>query len=495
YEIHERLVGSAMCIRDTIYLCDYNKAYPITYKSDKFHGFDRLEIDYAPYHYYYSEDKEALKPYIGHVKYYSPDGRNDYYSGGDINDYLYYMRGRNGRDDLYLVGDNKCLGEIDGEFNGSKNAFNKLVSGQYVDSEGNLYEPIIVDGNVVALRNLMTGKYSIVKKINGLLEKQGGILYDELITNNSFYPRGFVGKTGNKAYWLSPSGRIEAEFSKDSTVQVDSFTIMDINGKFGIKKDGKIILEPNYDSITNVEFYDIDDDRPYDTKYRMVKKGDKVGLFDEDKAKIVIPLERGYSNICGEKWNYKATNRFEDSDLICVFTGDKENPAVGVWNLKLGKEVLKPSADNKIEYLPKGYKGYYNNNVAYSPAGSKLNLSPAIDVYQAEWGNGSPYFFTKMVGLEGRTIDFYITAYAPNGSVYKDRSGQKCIYKFSQSETPNSQIEYGPKVVHYAEGDVYLKPFSSITIKYVLSAKDAKTGASIPVKGEKSISMTFSRDW
>ena len=155
---------------------------------------------------------------------------------------------------------------------------------------------------------------------------------------------------------------------------------------------------------------------------------------------------------------------------------------------------MKPSLDNDISDLPKGYKGFKNHGVAYDPFGRKLSLPAVVDVYESKWANSRPYFFTKLIGLEGSTIAFYITVYTESGAIYKNSAGQKCIYKVLE-DTPKSAAEYGNVAPYSVEHDVHLAPFSKITLKYVLSAKDVKTGASIPIKGEKNVSAWFKRDW
>ncbi|MDE5683650.1 MAG: hypothetical protein K2I39_05510 [Muribaculaceae bacterium] len=277
----------------------------------------------------------------------------------------------------------------------------------------------------------------------------------------------------------------------------DYLLLIDYMGNIGLKVDGKVVIEPAYDNISMLELYDQDQDNVYYTDLYKVSKDGKMGLYDILAGKMVVPIEKGYTSVGGIRSNYRLKKRLYNSGLCYVQDGkdDGDNTVLGIWNMKTGKELVAPASDNEIEELPKGYNGFMCKGVAYDSNGKKLSLPAAVEVYQAEWANHAPHFFVKLAGLKGRTVEFYITAYRQDGSVYRDRYGNKCIYLFDKTDTPESVIEYGPKVTAYLGNDVHLSPFSKITLKFVLSAKDAKTGASIPVKGEKTVAAWFSRDW
>lgn len=521
-----------------IYLNKLEKAYPITINTEDFFGFKRgsriLRKDCS----YSTEDKNNLAPYLKADHYYNSldgKGKTKYTSGKLLYKNLFYMEGPDGRD-LYKIGESKSIGEIE-NINGF---YILLKSGQMlngycepVELLSTHYQSQGSDANVYyAIKNIQTGKYLIADGIvGGPIKILSNEEYDMLVRT----PRFYIGRQGNKLYKIDKEGENFEEWEDGSYLELPNGIIMDGNGKFGVKNNkGLVVMEPTFDDYSGVGtdylkvwkdgkvgLYDlrnyklvmepIFDDFAYfytinyeygnpqydDTDFYMVWKDGKAGLYDIKKRKMAIPFEKGYTTVAVKKgYKYLQKNLY-DSDLCYVQIGDNEDKdkiPTGLWNLKLGKEVLAPSADNKIDKLPDGYKGFSNNGVAYNSNGTKLSLSPAVDVYQAEWGNDSPYFFTKLTGLEGRTVDFYITAYKKDGSIYKNPSGQNCVYK-CKSDTPTSAIEYGPQVSAWVKGDILLHPFSSITLKFVLSAKDAKTGASIPVKGEKSITSTFSRDW
>ena len=482
-----------------LYLNKSKKAFPILIETSKFHQFEKNMITLRKDYPYSAQDVEDLKPFteIGN-EYISRDGKTKYTSGKDLTPSLYLMDEK----DLYRVGDDKKIGVIDKDKD-YNNDFINLESGEVVDENGDLYEFLTYNRNthgkllrVFGVKNLKTGKCSVVYNYHKVNNK----LYDDLIgviaggewdSFNKMRSDGLIGRIGEQFYRLNLNGDSISVLSKGSIVEIEDGAVFNTDGKYGIKSNGKIILPMMYDFVYPSKVYDRDKGSMSTSKYWIVKNDTILGLFDPAKEQMLIPLEKGYTDISGNSWGYSYTlSELYDSDLYCVYTGNRNNNAVDVWNLKLGKEVLQPSVENKISTLPKGYKGYRNNGVAYTPAGSKMQPSPCIDVIASGY-NPWPIFSVVETGLEGRTIQYYITVYTDKGTIYKNDLGKNCIYK-CETSTPSSQIvDIGMHA--YVADDIYLTPYSKKTLKFVLSAKDANTGASIPIKGKKTFSAVFSR--
>lgn len=480
-----------------IYTSAYDVVNPVDFSQIDFHGFTKTTCKLLGNVYYTEKDKRALAPFTDESGYFtSPYGKTRYFHGTDISKKLFCMFSNKTNADLFKVGEYIPIGTISADQLKTDNrAGYKLTTGEYIDLNGDPMTVITFNGKNVMINNPKTGKYMLV---NNDLQLMDHTEYDMAKPINSGDSYRYLVKVGNRSSLLSASGEVisNADAKGMLTIgEISGYTmIIDQNQRLGLKDGDVTVIPPLYDDISMLELYDRDDKTRHYTSLFKVSKDGKTGLYDISKKKMVIPIEKGYSSVGGREKNWSLGKRLYDSDLCYVQTGEEtgDNAALGIWNMKLGKEVLAPAKGNKIQELPKGYKGYESKGIAYTPSGTKMTLKPMIDVYQSEWANHAPYFFIKIAGLQGRTIEFQITAYK-NGAVYKNRFGEKCIYTFSQTATPESVIEYGPTVTAYLGNDIYLPPYSTLTLKFVLTAKDAKTGAAIPVQGEKSVTAWWER--
>lgn len=491
----------------TTYICDAEQQIScrVNWGDTDFHGFKKTICSPIQGHKY-TKAQESLISSLTDDYYHSPYGETKYSYGKNLGNGLFYMRGRSPKSvDLFKIGSFVPIGSVAEKPDGViLPDVIELTSGEYIDRKG---EPVEImrfnDKKNVAYKNLSSGKYTL---ISDALMKIGDKEYDmlKILRQPQSFSDDFVyvGSRAGKSYLLNSNGSLISESTADSPLEMevekhDYLLLIDQMGNIGLKVGGKVVIEPAYDDISMLELYDQDQNQVYYSGLYKVSKDGKMGLYDVLAGKMVIPIEKGYTSVGGKRSNYKLKMRLYNSGLCYVQDGKDagDNTVLGIWNMKTGKELVAPASDNEIVELPKGYNGFMCKGVAYDSNGKKLSLPAAVDVYQAEWANSAPHFFVKLAGLKGRTVEFYITAYRQDGSVYRDRYGDKCIYKFEKTETPVSEIEYGPKVTAYLGNDVHLSPFSKITLDYVLSAKDAKTGASIPVKGEKTVTAWFSRDW
>lgn len=502
-------------------------------------GFKKMVGSLVKDRYYTESDKKSLAPFLGESTYFeSPQGPTKYVTGTPISSKLFIMSTgdkayvfRTGEFEPFGCVANMTINEVVKKFGGSKNAGRsklkrdenellsqlldgeilfRLTSGDYVDSDGEKYDIGESYNNVCIIKNSNTGKMCLVegKPDSDVMVMRSSAAYDnikplKLPDFPSYDDYNFVASNDGCVYVLNGNGKTMLTGTDKEPILIEYYDgykfIIGKNAQMGLKQGDKTLIEPMYDRVEMLFLYHTEDQSKLMSPLFKVFKDGKAGLFDVNKNKMVIPFEKGYTSVGGRMHNYTLWEEFYDAGICFVQIGEnkekEEELARGLWDLKAGKEIVAPAVNNRFGKLPKEYKGYEYNGVAYSPSGAKLTIRPCVEVYQAEWANNAPYFFVKEIGLSGRTVKFFITAYRENGSVYKDRFGNKCIFEFSQTDTPSSMFEYGPKVTAYTGEIVRLSPFSSLTLKYVLTAKDAKTGANIPVKGENAVSAYYEREW
>ena len=478
------------------------KAYKLDVKNESCYDFSRRVVTLAD-----GQKNNDISAYLSKTRYFvnNKGETTPYVRGIDLNGKVYAMMDG---DNAYLFkeGTAEPLGKLSNIKSGDRIKpadHYELVSGEVVDKYGKKIKIVKYKDKVVAMQNSATGRYELTGK--------PGEGYDIIKINtrlrryNDYYA--ILAARDGKLYLLNESGSVVEESEKDGLLEIDfaktgAFPlIVDKDCNFGLKDpNGNILLTPGYDDIYMLILYNQDGNFYGNTTasslFKLYKDG-KCALYDAAKKKILVPFEKNYASIGGMDPEDMLHDRLYDSGLCYVRVGEKGNnekdTAYGLYNFNLGKEIVAPQKDCKITKLPKGYKGYEIDGVAYAPDGNKLSLPAAIDVYQVEWGNHMPNFFFKAAGLEGKTVKLYVTTYDRNGNIYRDASGNKCIYEYQV--TPTQAVEYGPRIAVYGvQDDVHLRPYSSITLKYVLTAKDAKTGAPIPVKGESSITQTWQRN-
>lgn len=506
-----------------IYTKDIDVVNKIGVKTEGVYDFYRVNIFLPEDGYYTSEDKKSIEPYLqSGGNYFSPDGKEtEYVKGGHLKKDLFYMTTGDGRVDLYKYKEDGStqLGSLEREpyKNESWPTFFTL-NGQCITDNGDPITLFSVPGwavspnNFVYYKNERTGKYGL-HYAKHIYENEFGIKDANNQTDYEIFDRIDISKDyrslpnddyGMLLYkdgtvYYSDGRFINGKITGNGTLDINTSngftTFVNAEGKLGLKKGGKVVLNPEYSGIYTLKQFNSKEN--WETDYLKLYKDGKCALYNKETEKFVIPFEKGYTSIGGRKKSLNVPTALFNSGLCYVQVGEDDAPGttLGMWNLRSGKEVVAPSKDNNFDVLPVGYPGYRNKGVTYTPDGNVMKLAPAVDVYQSDWANNAPYYLIKLAGLKDRTIQFQMTVYNENGSVYTGRHGGKCIYTFSQTVTPETVIEYGPEITFYLGDDIYIPPYTRKTLKFVLSAKDAKTGAAIPVKGEKSYGRWYERTW
>ena len=479
------------------------KSYKINIRPERCYDFQRLLYSLAD-----GEKSDEVAAYLAESQAYqtldnqpTPYVHAQYLLGD-----LYVMEDKSGNAYLFKGGSNQPIGQLVRENPNKPIAVAdtyELVSGETIDKNGNKIEQIKYDGKVVATKDVATGKYSITAKPDQLYD---AVTLSRRVRQDRNQYYGILASRDGKVYALNEYGNPFAESGDDGLLKFDNLStgiytvIVDRNCKFGLQKDGQTVLAPEYDDLYMIILYN-QDGNYYGNKqasflFKLYKDG-KGALYDVKNKKMLVPFEKGYDGVGGTYPEDFLHERMYDSGLCYVRMGEnttsETSTAFGLYNFKLGKELIAPKVGNKISALPIGYKGYEYEGVVYAPDGSKLKLPVSINAERVEWENHMPKFDISLAGLEGRTVKFYVTVYDRNGNVYRDSYGNKCIVEQGHDITPNKAVVKLEKFPFFLGDYVHLRPYSSIDLKYVLTAKDAKTGAAIPVKGATSITQTWER--
>lgn len=127
------------------------------------------------------------------------------------------------------------------------------------------------------------------------------------------------------------------------------------NGKYGVLKDNKIIVEPIYD-LTNI----------FERNYIKIKQNNKYGILDNNGKEIIPPKYDEITSI----------------DYPSFFFYVKKNGKYGVVNID-GKEIIKPKYDRITAFNEEAFElelenkyglFFFNNNTLYPTIYDKIGL-------------------------------------------------------------------------------------------------------------------------